>query len=326
MTKKRYLKIFQTTEEYNSTKDEVLDYPYVALLEDKDDVVFGEEEDYSKEYFTIEVLEDGEMGFCIGTGSEAVDSLWYSVDEGENWNELERDAMISVSQGQKVLWKQDYATLNGYNNKVGSFKTTMPFNAYGNIMSLIYGDNFANKTSLEGYNSIFLGLFFTCTILQSAENLILPATTLVDGCYSYMFNGCTSLTTALELSATKLADSCYNGMFSNCTSLTKAPSILPATTLARGCYSSMFANCTSLTEAPELLATTLVDYCYSYMFNGCSKLIYIKMLATDINASNCLNYWVSGVAEHGTFVKNKDATWDVTGASGIPEDWTVENG
>ena len=48
------------------------------------------------------------------------------------------------------------------------------------------------------------------------------------------------------------------------------------------------------------------------------------MLATDISASRCLFNWVSSVSSLGTFVKSKDATWSVTGQSGIPSGWTVE--
>jgi hypothetical protein len=47
------------------------------------------------------------------------------------------------------------------------------------------------------------------------------------------------------------------------------------------------------------------------------------MLATDISAKGCLDYWVYGVSPTGTFVKNKDATWDVRGINGIPKGWTV---
>ena len=43
--------------------------------------------------------------------------------------------------------------------------------------------------------------------------------TLADHCYSYMFNGCTSLTTAPSLPATTLADYCYYGMFNSCTKI-----------------------------------------------------------------------------------------------------------
>lgn len=112
-------------------------------------------------------------------------------------------------------------------------------------------------------------------------------------------------------------------MFFECTSLVTAP-VLPATTLAINCYRFMLFGCTSLTNAPELPAKTLTEGCYVNMFNGCSNLNYIKALFTDTPSSTYTGNWVSGVAPTGTFVKNKDATWDVTGVYGIPEGWTVE--
>ena len=114
-------------------------------------------------------------------------------------------------------------------------------------------------------------------------------------------------------------------MFMNCTSLETLPSdFLPATTLANSCYMGMFQECPLLLQAPELPATNLARSCYYAMFHGCTSLNYIKMLATDISANVCLDYWVDGVSSTGTFVKSKDATWNVTGKNGIPEGWTVE--
>jgi len=64
------------------------------------------------------------------------------------------------------------------------------------------------------------------------------------------------------------------------------------------------------------------------MFNGCSNLNYIKaMFTTDPGPRGIYIYttmWVYGVASSGTFVKNSAATWNVTGANGIPSGWTVE--
>lgn len=93
--------------------------------------------------------------------------------------------------------------------------------------------------------------------------------------------------------------------------------------LTEVCYDSMFNGCSNLTLAPELPARVLEPFCYFDMFKGCEKLNYIKMLATDISADACLSEWVSGVASTGTFVKSKDATWDVSGDSGVPTGWTV---
>ena len=175
-------------------------------------------------------------------------------------------------------------------------------------------------TALDNY--CYEAMFNGCTSLTKAPEL--PATTLATYCYLSMFEGCTSLTQAPELPATTLATYCYQYMFQNCTSLTTAPSILPATTLTSNCYEAMFKNCTSLTKAPELPATTLATYCYRSMFNGCTSLNYIKALFTTAPKLTYTSNWVNGVSSKGTFVKSKDATWNVTGVGGIPEGWTVE--
>ena len=173
-----------------------------------------------------------------------------------------------------------------------SLPSTGKFECHGNIMSLLYGDDFENKTTIPN------AFCFLSTLAL------------------------TPITTAPELPATTLADSCYYGMFYGCTSLTKAPE-LPATTLADSCYYSMFYGCTSLTKAPELPATTLIDYCYYGMFINCTNLKHITMLATDISGNYCLEIWVRGVSSTGTFVKHPDTDSLPTGESGIPNGWTV---
>ena len=60
-----------------------------------------------------------------------------------------------------------------------------------------------------------------------------------------MFIRCTSLTEAPELPATTLADYCYTFMFDGCENLTKCPE-LPATELTLGCYEYMFRGCSKL--------------------------------------------------------------------------------
>ena len=165
-------------------------------------------------------------------------------------------------------------------------------------------------------------MFDNCTSLSQVPS-ILPATTLADYCYEDMFSNCSSLTTAPVLPATTLSNQCYASMFQSCTSLTTAPA-LPATTLENYCYHYMFRGCTSLTTAPTLPATTLADYCYRGMFQNCSKLNYIKAMFTTKPSTSYTDNWVNGVASTGTFVKNRNATWSVTGNYGIPSGWTVQ--
>ena len=85
----------------------------------------------------------------------------------------------------------------------------------------------------------------------------------------------------------------------------------------------MFSVCTSLENAPVLPATTLVSGCYNYMFSGCSKLNYVKALFTTTPSRSYSYGWLDRVSSSGTFVKNAAATWNVVGANGIPEGWTV---
>ena len=174
-------------------------------------------------------------------------------------------------------------------------------------------------TTLESY--CYHSMFQGCTSL--AEAPVLPATTLASYCYRAMFQGCTSLAKAPALPATTLASYCYRAMFQGCTSLAEAPA-LPATTLESYCYHSMFYGCTSLAEAPVLPATTLASYCYHSMFYGCSSLNYIKALFTTEPNDYYTNNWVAGVASKGVFVKSNDASWNVLGVNGVPQDWVIE--
>jgi hypothetical protein len=148
---------------------------------------------------------------------------------------------------------------------------------------------------------------------------------LKGNCFSLVFGDNAHLVASIDG-----YDSIFRELFLRNTGLIEVEKdFLPATTLAKSCYSNMFNGCTGLTVAPSLPATTLTEYCYYGMFNGCKSLNYIKMLAIDISATDCLDYWVYGVASTGTFVKNKDATWDTTpsalGNSGVPAGWTVVN-
>ena len=264
------------------------------------------------------------------------------------YNSSDEKWTITVAIGDKVQFYGNGTSIASYSG-TNIYGGTADCYIYGNIMSLVDEENFATATELTGYSAfgdLFSGnsnlynhptnklvlpattladdcyyfMFASCTNLTTAPEL--PATTLADYCYNYMFYGCTSLTTAPELPATTLADDCYANMFLSCTNLTTAPA-LPATTLAGACYSGMFAYCTNLTTAPVLPATTLADYCYSNMFKGCTKLNSVTCLATDISASEATTAWLDGVAADGTFTKAAGMTGWTTGESGIPSGWTV---
>ena len=74
-----------------------------------------------------------------------------------------------------------------------------------------------------------------------------------------MFSGCTSLTKAPELPAVTLEDYCYGYMFYS-SGLIQAPE-LPATTLAPNCYRNMFQFCTSLSYIKCLATDISAEFC-----------------------------------------------------------------
>ncbi|WP_036912450.1 Ig-like domain-containing protein [Prevotella sp. FD3004] len=245
----------------------------------------------------------------------------YSLDGGITWkDDLTAAGVTLAAAGDKISFR-------GTNEAYGSrsfddcycFELSAETFVYGNVMSLINKDNYpTNKTLTADY--AFKGMFGEQTKNKDADHQIfLPATTLTEWCYNYMFYGCTSLTTAPELPAKTLAEGCYDSMFQDCINLTAAPKLpattlsqncyvamfngctslttapeLPAKTLKKWCYYSMFYDCTSLTTAPELPAETLAEGCYNWMFAGCKKLSSVTCKATDLSADLCLYKWLNG--------------------------------
>ncbi len=306
-----HLHLFETQVSHDSLYEgDNYKEPWIAYTLDNASVTFNKPHDYSKDYFTIEALEDGNVYFKYLSFAPTANQRYieYSKDNGTTWSRTTNVdntqvvMTIPLLTGEKALVRGDNDAFGTYDDGsfgfYGScFYSDIKFNASGNIMSLLHGDNFINGAQVLEYEYTFLNLFYDgyaqwtgvdpaeCMIVN-AKNLILPATELTDMCYCKMFMSCTSLKTAPELPATTLASYCYTSMFEGCASLTTAPS-LPATTLAYSCYSSMFSNCTLLTAAPELPATTLTESCYEGMFYGCSSLIVVSELPATTLANFC---------------------------------------
>ena len=231
------------------------------------------------------------------TNNSATTITVYNSTDGTNWSTMGNTSTTGITatlyNNQKMYLK---ATTTGWGDTsyYNIIQVSDRFNVGGNIMSLLYGDNFQGQTTVS--SNCFRTLFGGTTYLINAYKLKLPATTL--GSY------------------------CYLGMFNNCSGLITAPTILPATTLATFCYSTMFKNCTALTTAPVLPATTLLQSSYASLFNGCSSLNSVTSYAQDISAASCLNNWLANVAPTGTFYNNGTAVYTVDSPSGIPQGWT----
>ena len=325
--------------------------------------------DYSQEYFTIESLESGNtitltIGSNVSTSELSYIGYTYLSGPGSGvWNQLnnkdneEVSITFNLDANQGIKFRGSGTNLaNNYETNGAQYRTTFSstknYKVSGNIMSLLYYNNFYDKTEVTA-NYAFCGLFYQSSKLVDAQNLVIPiknvnklrtfvgtfreCTSLVNspqfapesitqqhGCMR-MFYSCTSLVSTNDLShLTSItgASACLE-MFRGCSSLNKV-SELPATILYEYCYYSMFKQCTSLVKAPVLPANTLANNCYNGMFYGCTNLQKVTCLATDISAKDCLSNWLYGVAASGTFYKNPNTSSFPSGASGIPSGWTTE--
>lgn len=291
--------------------------------------------DYTKEYLTFKVTGAGYIRFMTNN-SAYTRTISYSKDSGATWTSVvstvgsettdEGGTKIPVSAGESVMVKGNNQSYGAGAYYIGFERTTCQYELEGNIMSLIYGDNFENKGLSAGtYN--FRSLFSTNTGLTSIENVMLPSA-LRDYCFAWLFQDCYSLTSIPSnlLPATTLKPYCYDRMFQRCSGLTTAENlILPALNVPNYCYRRMFKECTSLTKAPDLPAPIISANTYSYvqMFSGCTNLNYVKCLAKSGRSTDNFGNWLYGVSETGTFVKNPEAPEWNRGPSGVPDGWTI---
>lgn len=135
---------------------------------------------------------------------------------------------ISVAAGDILQFYGNGTNITGYGASMDNNSTkieggTADFYAYGNIMSLLDETGFATNTDFTTSTDTYTFAFFfygnAHLYSHPAKALELPATTLLEGCYYYMFYGCTHLTKAPVLPAATLVKYCYANMFRGCSSL-----------------------------------------------------------------------------------------------------------
>lgn len=285
------------------------------------------------EDFYFEAIEDMSV-------SLSANALQYSLDKSE-WVSLPAATPTpTIYAGSKVYLRGNIKSSSG----IGTFSATGMCNVGGNVFSLLYGADYDETSTLP--SAAFQGLFKNMTTLISASNLILPNHT-AQSCFHTMFYGCTNLLDAPALPASVAKNYAYHSMFMGCSSLESAPD-MPLDTIGEYTMEQMFKNCTNLKTAPSrlpmsrfgarwafqnckslevapvLFSTTTAGYCYTEMFSGCSSLRYVKAMFISLSGTTPTGNWLKSVAAEGVFVKNREATWDVTGASGVPTGWTIE--
>ena len=238
-------------------------------------------------------------------GNEGVFNYWYSGGK--------KKAITTISANQTHTVGGNINTLLDYQDPYG---LTLPQGAFNSIFEnntkLTSASDITFTPSVDGSLSTYcyLYLFKNCTNLTTVPKSIpakkqgqdacngmfaytaittapaLPATTLSNGCYYSLFEGCSKLVNAPQLPATEMKPNCYRSLFYGCTSLVNVPK-LPATTMATGCYQQLFRNCSKLVNAPALPATVLAQNCYQGIFHDCTSLVNAPKLPATTLAINC---------------------------------------
>lgn len=257
--------------------------------------IYGEETtpspviDYTLEPFTIESLEDNNTITPISTYVQG-NVFYYSTDK-TTWtqcNMYSSSPSVSLNRGGKLYLKidlqnstQTYKRITNSDSQYFHINATKKYNAMGNIMSLVYGNDFNGQTTLPSWfnkDEGALGRLFMINSshgsyndnLISARNLVLPED---NANFPRMFWYCRALIYApKELK--------YSGSIDS----------------TNGCYWGMFCYTPSLQETPLLYFSSYTNEMIYAMFNtegnsSLSKLKRVMLLKCTGGGSYGTNSW-----------------------------------
>ena len=293
-------------------------------------VSVANERDYSLEYFTIESLENSNAIKMQRSKTPNNPELSYSLDSGSTWTTVQITGTVTfatINRGQTIIFKGTNTKLSSAWDTYNYFNASKQFKVYGNVMSLLNGDNFRENSEFANNSTHnFAGLLRT-TYIVDASNLILPALTCNQDSYNGMFRGATNLQHGPQMLATTVSGSgCCSSMFEGCINLEEAIEI-NFTNLSVECCQRMFCmsrtvklTTTKMTKSPILRCTTAATNCYKEMFKGNGNLNEITCLLET--PSNTENWVLNAGAATGTFYKNPSATWSQD-TSNVPSGWNI---
>ena len=222
---------------------------------------------------TLVAAEDGKITVYFNGGITLENDIKYTVNGGEEQTiakNTEGSYDIIVKKGDTVQLYSENASLGGGSvagargltraveegAKFINIRPSMKTEIFGNVMSLLKGkDNLDSEDAetIEADNA-FYGLFSGADKLVNSEEreLVLPATTLKDGCYQDMFSGCKGIEKAPELPAPTLVKDCYSGMFADCSKLSEVK-CLATDVSAVGCVKDWLADAGKEAETPPVV-------------------------------------------------------------------------
>ena len=160
----------------------------------------------------------------------------------------------------------------------------------------------------------FVAIFKNCNnLLRGIRSIKTRGLAMLANAYE----NCYKLTRPTNLDVIELSTSLIEKTYYNCLSL-KHPPIIPRVTAIETNFAwSAFENCENLEETPVLMFSKINARGMLYAFKNCKNLKKVWYLST-LPLSDKFDNWLTGVAEEGTIILNKNITWN-------PEDYRNGN-
>ena len=268
----------------------------------------SDDTDWSTEYLRFKITDSNPTGKVIlyspntaATSTNFTAPVQYSINGGD-WITIGNQVGVTytidnLSQGDIVRFKGSNPTYcNNNKNAEWHFSgTTVECEIQGNIMSLIYGDDFAGETVLPSAWT-FYQMFADVTALTSAKNLVVPARELKESCYRAMFSRCSALTSTFDIDIDIPALNCFGYMYENC-NLQKAPLINVGRLISGEAYSGVsspynaaftatFKNNAAIPNIYIWCKNIQSDYAFapgsSKWSTGCNNLTYVYSMSNNV--------------------------------------------
>ena len=255
---------------------------------------------YRHQYFTTEALADNcviTLNIAQNVSTSIVTGFYYSRDR-ITWTpilnvagETQAVSLPAINTGEKYYWKgTNYAiSQNGSYNETSEnvdtgftpvyknvhISSSQNFKVYGNMFSLLWGDNFIGKNYFpdDTTNYIYAGFFWNCTTLIDAQNLYFP------GQHTKGFNYSNT-----ETPVSDEVINCFNDLFNGCSNLNYGPVIEMLTINGNSSIKCMFQGCENLksTTFYAIIAPTGKDVSKDYI-NGVTYsdlTVYLPTIST----------------------------------------------
>ena len=275
--------------------------------------------DYTKEYLTITSFEDNNTcTFSWYSGAQNINSVSYSKDK-TNWTKTTSSGNINVylNKGEKVYFKASVNYTSGFrygafDTTYSSFHCTKKWEVSGNLMSMVYEDNFIDKTTFRTVNEhCFLGFFCagnydvegtTWATLMSAKHFVCPITQITGtphGCFARMFQHQPLIYAPKEMiynEGSTVPSNFFWGTFKDCTLLQETP-LLNFTSFGSGTCTNCFNNASSLKRCKSYVGSGSSQQNFISATNG---IFYIKN--SSQTASNKPSSWTTRYMEGTSFI------------------------